>query len=197
MAITLTQIPGIMKANGWFQGAALLERWFNGPPNSNPKSGTPDTTTIQLSWVLGFPRAQAVYQGMVNDKIWVNEKARPKIVGLLQTLRKKQDVPVDFGNFTFPVTTVDINHIQYRAGGDMLRDPIDGLFTALGRFNLRMSIAGSVVPTGAGAAARHEVQIKKVAVYVWDSFDFNGDQPLGCWDAATNYGGRNPSLGPW
>jgi hypothetical protein len=39
--------------------------------------------------------------------------------------------------------------------------------------------------------------IEKVGVYVQDSYDFQGAQHLGYWDAKTNYAGKDPFKGDW
>lgn len=63
----ITLIPGIMRGMGWRVSAALMESWFRRGANAQAALGVPDTTTVRMDWVLGFPRAAAVYQDMVSS----------------------------------------------------------------------------------------------------------------------------------
>ena len=184
-----------MRANGWSVAAQLLNKWFADPANSIPAAGRPDTTSVTMDWVLGFHRARVVFDEITNQKLWVNDAAKEEIANLLRKLGKLQQKKVDFGNLTLPMPTLDNNYIQFRAVGNMLTDPIDGLFAALGRFVFRVVVQGSVDYRVIGSTPRHEVQITDVGIYVYDIFDFGGFQPLGFWNASTNYAGRNPFNG--
>ena len=71
-------------------------------------------------------------------------------------------------------------------------DPLDGLKAALGRWNFFIHVEGKVEvltqPSGWGRYLEHfykdyRVSITRVGVHVRDSFDFEGWQPLGCWNA--------------
>ena len=66
---SITNIPKIMRARGWLDGAQLMEKWFAGPP-TKPAFTTPDTTTIKMnSWVLTFSRAKSVFDGLVRSDL--------------------------------------------------------------------------------------------------------------------------------
>jgi Family of unknown function (DUF6402) len=195
VSLSVTQIPGIMRANGWTEAAKLLDKWFADPANSTAAAGRPDTTTVTMDWVLGFSRAKVVFDEIKDQKLWVNEAARKQIVTLLMKLGKLQQRKVDFGDLAFPVPTLNNDYIQFRAVGNMLTDPIDGLFAALGRFVFRVAVKGSVSPQVVRSTLRYEVQITDVGIYVYDIFDFSGFQPLGFWNPTTNYAGRNPFHG--
>ena len=174
----VTAIPGIMTANGWNNGAALQKRWF-----SNPAIGSqlPDTTTIKMSWVLGYARAKKIYDEIINQKLYVNAAAKAQI---LKTHGNKDGA---FGDFTLPVPVLDKESIQFRVVGFGLTDAIDDLSAALGNFTFRVVVKG--------CATKGAIGITQIGIYVKDSFDFQGDQDLGYWNKATNYGGRNPFKG--
>jgi hypothetical protein len=57
---------------------------------------------------------------------------------------------------------------------------LNDMVAALGRFHFRVVVAGHVEPVVSNRGT-HEVVIKEVGVYVRDSFDFEGFQPLGFW----------------
>ena len=160
----ITRIPGIMRTNGWNNGAALMDEWFANPPNDVPENGTPDTSTIKMdSWVLTFERAKKVYDEMISGKIWFNEAAKNLIVRKLEAAGKFTRKEERFGDLSQPANVLDPGHIQERPVGEW-NDPMDDMYAALGKFTLRMAIEGVVIPqcaprsgasagTGLGASA--------------------------------------------
>lgn len=164
-----------MDANSWSEGATLLREWFANPVGG----GAPDTSTITMNWVLGFSRARAVYDSIFNDQIYVSPNAQPHIVTLLRRLG------VDKGgsfNFSLPVTALDPTYfVNFKTVGAMT-DPLDGLKAALGRSTFRVVVGGLVIKTTSTSKAI----ITDIGVLVSDSFDFDGFQPLGCWNICTN-----------
>ena len=84
---SITKVPRIMRANKWFNGAALMDEWFAGPPTAKPAFTTPDRTTIKMdSWVVTFPRAKTVFDSMVRDKVWRSDTAKPVFASRLRSL---------------------------------------------------------------------------------------------------------------
>lgn len=66
---------------------------------------------------------------------------------------------------------------------------LDDMTAALANFSLYVAVAGSVrlhFPASAQNIPLNELTITDVAIYVRDSFDFEEDQPLGCWDDQRN-----------
>jgi hypothetical protein len=100
-----------------------------------------------------------------------------------------------FGNLDAPVPNQDRDYVQQRAVSyyfSEMRKPND-MAVALGRFNLRCLVAGEIVPNP--NRPEYMIVIKELGVYVRDSFDFNGDQPLGYWRANPPYAsGVEPAL---
>ena len=187
--VDITQIPAVMRSNQWFVAASLLEQWFNQPANADSSLASPDTTTINMdNWVLKFPRAQQVYNTMLAEKIWRRPQAQTVIVNMLKRQGKLGVEPQSFGDFSQPVPVIDRDYIQYRTLGYTFWDPIDDLFAALGRVTFRMAITGQVLPKSHGG---YMVQIKKIGIYLRDSYDFNGSQYLGYWNIEKQYGGKN------
>jgi hypothetical protein len=60
---------------------------------------------------------------------------------------------------------------------------------------LYLSVAGHICPSrGRGVALGHELTITDIGVHVMDSYDFEGEQPLGYW---SDYSvSRGPSKDP-
>lgn len=178
----ITLIPSIMRRKGWHNGARLLEIWFSRAPNNIPEFGVPETATIRMdTWALTFPRAKQVYQDMVNDRVWCNEAARQEIARMLRRRGLLKSQRTTFGDFTVPVPDLDEDFVNQRTAGSAL-DPLDDMYAALGKFCFRVAIQASVEPPKA-PGGRHSVNIHQVGFYIWDRFDFNGDQPLGFWSS--------------
>lgn len=173
MLSDIRSIPRIMRGRGWVKGAALLDNWFR----RGVTDRAPDTTTITMDWALRFGRARQVYEQLLREKIWVNEAARQQIRTLL--IRKALLRPGQcsaFGALSDPVPGQDPDYINQRPAGDYT--VFDDMTAALGNFNFRVVVAGGVEAAGFG---RYRVVINEVGVYIRDSFDFDGDQNLGCW----------------
>ena len=183
--IDLTKIPKVMGSKGWTNGAALLREWF-----SNPASGgVPDTTTITMNWVLGYSKAKEVYNSIFSERIYINRAAQVEILKVLK--RKTVDKGGSF-DFSTPLPALDYDYINFKpvpSAGFM--DSFDDLVAALGAFVFHVVVGGKVEDTGANNGQdRYKASIIDVGVYVRDSFDFNGDQPLGCWNVCTDEVGK-------
>ena len=175
--VAVTDIPGIMDANKWSVGAALMRHWFS---LDAKKPTTPNETIVKMGWVLGFERAKTVYDKIFSEKQYVNQSAKKEIVAMIKRTLKGVD-----GNFcplNRPASQVESDYINTRQVGSVFDSP-DDLMAALGRFNLRMAVSGYVKGNCAF--------ITRVGVYVRDSYDFVGDQSLGYWNSRTNYAGKN------
>lgn len=183
MAITLTNIPGIMRSKGWANGARLLEIWFSRPNAIAPEYGQPDTSTIRMdTWALTFQRARQVYDQLFRERIWANPPAQREIASMLQRKGLIGRTLQSFGNLSQPVQLLDADYVNYRTVG--LFD-LDDMTAALGRFTFRVVVVGTITPE-TGSPISHRVTITNVGVYIRDSFDFNGNQFLGYWDDSDN-----------
>ena len=179
----LPRIPVIMKRRGWATAAALMQRWFDGPPSDNRSAQIPDTTDVKMDWVLGFERAKKVYDLLVRDRIWSNFASRLEISHMLQGRARVATAAGPFGNLNSSVVSVNKNYINERAVvSSPLSDPLDDLFGALGSFNFRVAVEGKMAPV---QPSGWDISIEKVGIYVHDSYDFQDDhwysQPLGFW----------------
>ncbi|MBR3924170.1 MAG: hypothetical protein IKJ45_13715, partial [Kiritimatiellae bacterium] len=175
--IVVTDIPGIMDANKWPVGAALMRHWLS---LDATKPTIPNETIVKMDWVLGFERAKTVYDKIFSEKQYVNQAARREIVSMIK--RTLKGAEGQFCPLNRPTSQVEADYINTRQVGSMF-DSLDDMMAALGRFNLRIAVSGYVK----GKCAF----VTSVGVYVRDSYDFVGDQSLGYWNNHTNYAGRN------
>lgn len=194
--LDLTLIPKIMRRKGWLNGARLQEIWFSRGPNSEPAKGVPDTTTIRMdAWALTFPRCATVYNNIVQQKVWMSHESKRWLCNRLMEKGLFQTQKTTFGNLGRTVPEINADYI-HQSGVGSITDPLDDFYAALGRCNMRVAVAGSVIPSGSipmppgasmtrrprpGSLPQHTVQIEKVGIYIFDSFDFNGVQFLGFW----------------
>ncbi len=175
--IAVTDIPGIMDANKWPIGAALMRHWLSLDSKLPTK---PNESIVKMDWVLSFQRVKLVYDKIFTEKQYVNQAAR-KEIGLMikRNLKGAEGV---FCSLRRPASQVEDDYINTRQVGSVFDTP-DDLMAALGKFNLRMAVSGYVK----GKCA----YVKSVGVFVRDSYDFKGDQNLGYWNRSTNYAGKN------
>ena len=175
--VAVTDIPGIMDANKWPVGAALMRHWLSLDANA---SAPPNETIVKMDWVLGFSRAKSVYDKIFSEKQYVNQAARREIDAMIKRTLKGRDG--QFCSLNRPASQVEDDYINTRQVGSVFDSP-DDMMAALGKFNLRMAVSGYVK----GRCAF----VTSVGVFVRDSYDFKGDQSLGYWNSRTNYAGKN------
>jgi hypothetical protein len=189
--IDVAKIPAIMRAKGMPTGAALMEEWFSLSSSVTPSFAATDSTTVTMAWALGFPRAEAVHKQILSDKIYMSSAAQAVIATHLKRLGVDKGGVFDFN---LPVETLDPDYdVQYASVGSVI-DPLDDMKAALGRFTFRVVIAGNVKAIkntgvlarwGITAPVKFQVNITDVGVHIRDSYDFEGSQPLGCWNTCT------------
>ena len=193
MALTLTNIPRIMRRNGWANGARLMDIWFSRAPAVMPKYGPPDTATIRMdTWELTFARARAVYDAIMSDRIWANTAAQARIATVLRARGLLGTAPNRFDDTAGSPDGVHDRHVNFRTVAQTNIMSIDDMDAALANFAFYVVIGGNAAPE----SGRHRVTIETVGVYVLDSYDFNGDQDLGYWNESTNEASTwNPLVG--
>lgn len=187
MALTsITNIPAIMRANKWNNGAALMDKWFAGPPTVKPVYTTPDTTTIKMdAWVLTFARAKTIFDAMVREKVWMNDSAKPIFATRLRAL----------GMFSptigrcFDISNKNVQdqhalHVNFRQVAlGMMSTTLDDMEAALANFSIYVTpLAFDVTPE----SGKFRISLSQVGFHVMDSYDFEGDQDLGYWDESAN-----------
>ena len=175
--IAVIDIPGIMDAKKWDVGAALMRHWFS---LDSKTPTTPNETIVTMNWVLSFERAKQVYDKIFSEKQYVNEAAQKQIVAMIK--RTLKGTEGSFCPLNRPASQVESDYVNTRPVGSLF-DPLDDMYAALGKFNLRMAVSGYVK----GKCAF----VTSVGVYVRDSYDFVGNQSLGYWNSRTKYAGGN------
>lgn len=167
VSFNIEDIPKIMKANGWSNGAKLMESWFKRPAKILPDYDTPDESTIKMSWVLGFSRAKTEYDKFMGEKIWQNDAAKNQIEIMLRKkgLLNSNAFPITFGNLSAHLrpALVDNDHINSRPATPTwagMLNKLDDMTAALGNFTFKLLVGGTIDADKSG----HKVNIQK-----WES----------------------------
>ena len=183
-ATPVTSIPKIMRHHGWKNGAWLLDTWLSRASAIFPTYGPTVTNVIKMAWVLKFQRAKEVFDSMVAARVWANAPAQKEIARMLKKSGYLTAAPMSrpFGNLNAHIQLLDMDYVNQRSVTFGVGN-LDDLSAALGNFTLRVAVAGGVTPL---TASKFHVIINEVAIYVRDSFDFEGEQFLGFWDDSDN-----------
>lgn len=193
--VDVSKISGLMTSLGWPKSAALMNRWLKNAAHTAPEYDTPETKIVNMEWVLGFSRAKSVYDKLIKERIWQNNKARKQIKEMLAEkglLQRKAGYTASFGDFNLAINKLDGEYINHRVSGmsNVFYDDMDG---ALGNFAFRVLVKGSLKCQSGSAI---EVSLTAIGVYIRDSYDFNGEQPLGPWNLSDDPAGFWGSMSP-
>src|SRR5262245_24486631 len=82
---SLRNLPRIMRKQGWSNGARLMDKWFTRGAAVAPSYSVADTS-IEIDWVLGYPRARRVYDWLMGDRMWQTANARQQFRPKLQQM---------------------------------------------------------------------------------------------------------------
>jgi len=199
----ITMIPNIMRRKNWIVGAKLMDHWFSRVSYTYPNLTNLDSVDVHyndeivsLKWALNFPRAKNVYDEMWDEKIYVNSAAKKEIEKILKKQNKfDKSQQTTFGNLSASIALINATtYIQNRVVENGYFQDIDDMVAGLANFSFRMAVEGNVkfkenreTYFGFGDDVEvYEVQIKKVGIYIRDSYDFIGSQPLGYWNPDSN-----------
>ncbi len=187
----ITKIPGIMRKKNWTEGARIMETWFSRPPFIKPAYSTPPHL-VDIDWALGFGATKDTYNKMINERVWANEPAKKEIKRWLTKQNLLNQSKNSFGDLTKTGEQLEEDYVNYRAVGSYLYyyydyyyySGMNDLTATLGRFVLRVAIAGTVEPTS--IMNQHKVTVNEIGIYIRDTYDFEGDQSLGYWSESNN-----------
>lgn len=180
-------VPVTMKKKGWIVAARLIEHWLSGPAKIMPEPvregevsaksyGVYNSSIVSMEWVQSFPRAKIAVSEL-KTKLR-SDKAKKAIIGKIfrnfpgVSISDKTLLHID----NTQLDVVDLHtkwQFQFQSAGS-ITDTLDGLTAGLGRFSVMAAIRKAEV-------VGFEVRVSKIGIYVRDTFDFSGWQPLGCW----------------
>ena len=197
----------------WKNAVALQKEWFQGEASESPWEN-PVLGKIKMDWVLSFDRAKKVYDDLI-DKSWKNNKG----IDELKRMIKRMSTDSNVKNFKLPdkgktvtfgvsdATLVSYENVeqpkikhqkktekmplferfyyQNKSYKVFINEPFDELTGTLGSFLFHVIALGEIMKEG----DRYKITIKKIGIYVKDSFDFlkaDNEENLGSWNFYRN-----------
>jgi probable HAF family extracellular repeat protein len=189
------RVEAIMLKNGWEKGAKLQKNWKESAPAEKPNFAFTDKDTIKMAWVLDkFERAKDEYNKILTTVRTNDQKQQAQIEKLLDRYKMRDGQPTSFGDFeTDGMAKLDLDSIQSEGVGETrlakLFVPLDDLTAALNAFEFKAAVSGKIEPVPGEKKLR--VRINEVGIFIEDTFDFVGYEPLGCWDPLDNTLSKN------
>ncbi len=190
----LSDIPAAMQKEGWPVGAALMRAWFArrgwAMPTAVKRGQQPappravDTSSVTMAWAMAVPRFAAAQRTLLAT--WSQgERLGPSSGQVVEQVRRWMRVyrvdatrPFRFGDLRRRVPVIDMDcAINRQVVDSAWYGTVDDFYAAFGSALVRLAVSGMVVPVRGG----WQVTIDEVGTYLRDSYDFNGDQPLGSW----------------
>jgi hypothetical protein len=198
MGFWLRDVSAAMRTEGWTMGAALLERWFRGGAwtmSDAIKSGqvSPETLqasqvsdgTVTMDWVLRFARARAAHDRLLETfavgdrRARTAARARELVRAWQRTRALPPDRPFRFGDLGASQARIDTTcQLNLQVVNSGLLDPIDDFFAAIANASIKVAVSGMVERVRPDLL---RLRIDEIGTYLRDTYDFNGDQPLGSW----------------
>ncbi|MDY7579207.1 DUF6402 family protein [Herbaspirillum sp. RTI4] len=203
----LDEIPGAMDNMGWTIAPKLMRRWFANPlfrmsqdmrkNNARDVNGAEieldsmtlkpeqyDDQILKMEWVLGFERVKKLAFEFIKTPNWKT----PNGVDLLRKRLTKQGwkpgklLPVKLGHAGMGARELDsVCQMNFHSYIDP-RTNMDEFLGAIGSFTFKVAVVGAA---SWGPIKGNVFTIKKVGLYIRDTYDFNGKyESLGVWSRA-------------
>lgn len=200
-------IPKIMNKLGWKMAEKAQKEWFTEKGTNYPWEAMPKLDYYSLGGLMHFERFKEFYNEHIND--WKNDKAIDILKG--EIIKMQKDGIIEFPTFNNPITEFgtfsgevkekiikpeELNsretiekmplfekyYFKYAKYEESKLNKLDDLFGAVANCNLRFAAKGFLHYNN----GKIKAEIKKIAVYVKDGFDFVDSskfwsQPLGFW----------------
>jgi hypothetical protein len=182
--VYLDDIPGAMDNMGWKVSAQMMRRWFGTKPAwempqewrdgrnieyRNVPASQIDEQIVKMNWVLGFDRAVAVFEDLLQQ--WNNKRGLELLKERLTTLGWNSSGTMRLGQNLHRAKDLDVTcQVNRRPFGDYL-DPFDDLYGAIFKANLKLAVIGKA--SRSLFSKRDVFEIEKIGIYVRDTYDFN------------------------
>ncbi|SPT70981.1 DUF6402 family protein [Anaerobiospirillum thomasii] len=167
---------------GWLELSKMLAKWISGPAyelqTSDVKNGTAPIFMMSLGyeWFSLYPRWLYEYRNLTINAL--NEKGKAQLVKYLKQL----DIWKTGGFFDFSAYLPkewEKYYFNYkRVLFADLHPYADGMTACLATHSIRALAKGNLTICDNGD---REITVSELYFYVHDTFQFEGDDPLGCW----------------
>lgn len=170
------------------------------PPNNELNSAFNANSLGGLAWIRGTDAGRGAYNRIFNSMLWRSANnsegnARRKLGRLLRSEgilnERARNARFGFRNYSaaeYERTRTAVNASTYSTGIGTVFSGIDEMTAALGSFTLKFALNGTLTyepPINVFGAnlgsGRYKVKPESIDIWLWDLFDFEGDQPLGHW----------------
>lgn len=163
-------------AAGWEYLRKMFLQWFSSPGSTRVSESPP--FWVSMDWILRYERARIAFNAHVGMENLTSPKALERLTLYLKERGYLADTEKNFDCTVLPWPEWDAAAFQFTVVQGMASATADGLMAAMGDFAFRALAGGKVRPLVSGG---HRIFVTKLAVIVWDSFNFNGDYNLGYW----------------
>jgi len=180
----LNDIPGAMDKMGWTVSAKMMRRWFaNTPAFEMPehiRSGEGvdyltlpasqiDDQVIKMDWLLGFERAQQVFDQLVNN--WTTTRGISLLKRRLANAGWAPEKSVQIGYGMNSARQLDMfAQVNAKSFGDYA-ETFDDLYGAIFKATLKVAVVGK---TYRSTQSKQDIfEVERLGVYVRDTYDFN------------------------
>ncbi len=190
----------------WFSRAKYVRadpKPGTAPPQNELNSAFNANAIGGFAWIKSTKVGGDTYQKIMNRKLWrtYNDNdgnAQRKLVKILRDEgilnQNAKNTRFGFKSYSaveYERTRTAVNASTYSTGNDqagIFFSGITEMIAALGSFTLKFALNGtltyepplSVLGRNIGGGS-YKVKPESIDVYLWDLFDFEGDQPLGHW----------------
>ena len=172
-----TRCPLSNDAEGWRYLKSMFHKWFSGPANEKPETNK-EPFWVDWNWIMSYGRARMAYDGFCAPYRMFNVPGKDSLITLLKRDNLLNDSYTHFEYISADWETWKPNYFQRYTVEGFYSVPPDGLTAAMGTFSLMALANGSIEPLFEGG---HRINVEELAIFVWDSFNFEGGYPLGLW----------------
>lgn len=141
-----------------------------------------DTRLVTMDWAFRFPRVYSTAYRLQRE--WISQAASRNLRARILRWRASHNITKDefrFGDLSAPTVMVNETCQANSRNVGSIFDTFDNFYAALGRATMNIAVQGTFkqAPGGTGV-----LTLDGMAVYLRDSYDFNGEQGLGYWNRA-------------
>lgn len=164
-------------AEGWRYLKSMFHKWFSGQANEDAEANK-EPFWVDWNWIMSYGRARMDYDGFCAPYRMFSVNGKDSLAGMLKKDGYLTDEYREFNYISEDWQTWKKGYFQYFVVNNWLTVMPDGLTAAMGAFSLRALAKGNTEPLPEGG---HRINVEALAVFVWDSFNFEGSYPLGFW----------------
>ncbi|MDR0476766.1 MAG: DUF6402 family protein [Desulfobulbaceae bacterium] len=205
MAAAQAERENVDNRQGWIYLHDFVVKWLSKrsyiiPDADKFNLGGQEPTLIEWDWLMTYKRFRDAADELTTEKYLTEANAKKKLTEILENDGTFSEQVTFFDHTVLPKDKsgkIDWEELRKHAfhgktvsHSKMLapdKKPIpDGLTAAMGSLTVYALAAGE---THVSATGEKRIVIRKIGRFVYDGFDFSGDQWLGNWECSEEYKG--------